>query len=47
MYPEDTNEGRQEHNGKNEIYKTAEIEKEFYEYAERDDLENFFTKTVE
>lgn len=30
MYPEDTNEGRQEHNGKNEIYKTGEIEKEFY-----------------
>ena len=28
-------------------FKDLEIEKEFYEYAERDDLENFFTKTVE
>ena len=28
-------------------FKDLEIEKEFYEYSERDDLENFFTKTVE
>lgn len=28
--PEDTVDGRQEHNSRNELYKTSEIEKEFY-----------------